>query len=243
MVGRFLAGRRDRFVLASRYSVSVDGTDLNNGGNGRKALMRSLDDSLRRLQTAYIDLYWVHVSDGLTPAEEVLRALDDAVRQGKIGYVGLSDHPAWLVSRMDALAEARNMVPPAAIQIEYNPAQRDADRELLPMAEQLGLGVLAWGPLAGGALTGRYLDDASEGRVSGGLAGHYARYRDERTAAQLDETLAATELHIPPAVLAKLDEASAIPLGVPHEFLRDNRQRWFGDAHGGLDPRVQARGL
>ncbi len=284
MVGRFLAGKRDRFVLASKYSVTLDDTDLNSGGNGRKALVQSLEASLKRLNTDRIDLYWVHVWDGLTPADEVLRALDDVVSQGKVVHVGISDHPAWLVARMDALAEARGTVRPAAIQIEYNLAQRDADRELLPMAERLGMGVLAWGPLAGGALTGKYLGDKAEGRVSGESAGHYKRYRDEhtariaqlvvdsarelgcspgalaaawiiarsplfvpilgaRTAEQLGQTLEAVELTIPDEVLARLEEASAIPLGFPHQFLRENWDRWFAKVHADLDPRVRARRL
>jgi aryl-alcohol dehydrogenase-like predicted oxidoreductase len=283
MVGAFLQGRRGRFVLASKYSVSSDRTDPNGGGNGRKALVQALEASLSRLGTDYLDLYWVHVWDGVTPVEEAARALEDVVRQGKVLHVGFSDHPAWLVARADALAEGAGWVRPAAIQVEYSLAQRDAERELLPMAEWLGMGVLAWAPLAGGALTGKYLQDGGEGRVGSAASGHYVKYRDERTARiartvveaargigctpgqlavawirgrpplcvpligartvnQLVHTPNATEVEIPPDVIARLDEVSAVRLGFPHDFLRENWRRWFGAGHEGLDPRIRPVG-
>ncbi|WP_434383150.1 aldo/keto reductase [Melittangium boletus] len=181
MVGRFIAGRRERFVIATKYSNPVDDTNINSGGNGRKALMRSLEASLRRLGTDYVDLYWAHLWDGLTPIDELLRAFDDVVRQGKVLHIGLSNFPAWLVARGDALAEAARWTRPAALQIEYNLVQRDAERELLPMAEQLGMGILAWAPLAGGALTGKYLEQGQKGRLSGAAFGTYGQYQNERT--------------------------------------------------------------
>ena len=125
------------------------------------------------------------------------------VRAGKILHVGYSDHPAWEIARADALAEKSGWTRPAAIQLEYNLAQRDGERELLPMAERLGMGVVCWGPLAGGALTGKYLDSGNEGRVSGAAAGHYARYRDERTAHIARAVVnAAAEIGCSPAQLA-----------------------------------------
>ncbi len=157
MLGKVLKGRRDGYALATKYTLTTDPNDANAEGNGRKSLVRSLDASLKRLQTDYVDLYWVHVWDGFTPVEETLEALNDAVRQGKVLYVGLSDFPAWLVARADALAELRGLTRPAAIQIKYNLAARDAEREILPMAEALGLSILDWSPLGGGALTGKYL--------------------------------------------------------------------------------------
>jgi aryl-alcohol dehydrogenase-like predicted oxidoreductase len=158
VVGELLAGdgRRDRFVLATKYTISRDRSDPNAGGNHRKNLALSLERSLRRLRTDYIDLYWVHVWDRHTPVEETMRALDDAVRAGKVLYVGISDAPAWLVSRANTLAEWRGWTPFAALQVPYSLLRRDAERELLPMAEAFGMSVAAWGPLAGGVLSGKF---------------------------------------------------------------------------------------
>ncbi|WP_433323295.1 aldo/keto reductase [Spirillospora sp. CA-294931] len=158
ILGELLAGRRDRFVLSTKYTLSRDHADPNAGGNHRKNLTLSLDNSLRRLGTDYIDLYWAHVWDRHTPVEETMRALDDAVTAGKILYTGFSDVPAWLVSRANTLAEWRGWTPFAAIQVPYNLLRRDIERELLPMAEALDLTVAAWGPLAGGVLTGKHTD-------------------------------------------------------------------------------------
>ncbi len=179
VLGRFLEHERDRWVIATKYTISTDRSDPNAEGNGRKNLTRSLEASLRRLRTEYVDLYWVHMFDGVTPIEEVLRALDDAVRAGKVLHVGFSDFPAWLVARADALAEAGGLTRPAAIQVEYNLAARDAERELLPMAEALGLSVLDWSPLGGGALTGKHLDGRG-GTPSRSGIGHFARYATPR---------------------------------------------------------------
>lgn len=155
VLGELLQGRRDRFVLASKYTLSRDDTDPNAAGNHRKNLTLSLEQSLRRLRTDYLDLYWAHVWDPHTPLEETMRALDDAVRAGKLLYVGISDAPAWVVSRANTLAEWRDWTPFAGIQVLYNLLTRDIERELLPMAEAFGLTVATWGPLAGGVLSGR----------------------------------------------------------------------------------------
>ncbi|MFC4063064.1 aldo/keto reductase [Planomonospora corallina] len=156
IVGELLQGRRDRFVLATKYTVSRDGSDPNAAGNHRKNLALSLETSLRRLRTDYIDLYWVHLWDRHTPIEETMRALDDAVRAGKILYVGISDAPAWVVARANTLAEWRGWTPFAGLQAPYNLLKRDIERELLPMAEASGMSVAAWGPLAGGVLSGKF---------------------------------------------------------------------------------------
>ncbi|HEY8338763.1 MAG TPA: aldo/keto reductase [Egibacteraceae bacterium] len=156
ILGELLAGRRDRFVVATKYTLSRDHGDVNAAGNHRKNLRSSLEASLRRLRTDYIDLLWVHVWDRHTPIEETLRALDDAVSAGKVLYVGFSDVPAWVVSRADAIAEWRGWTPFAAVQVPYNLLQRDIERDVLPMAEHLGLTVAAWGPLAGGVLSGKH---------------------------------------------------------------------------------------
>ncbi|ETK37908.1 aldo/keto reductase [Microbispora sp. ATCC PTA-5024] len=156
IVGELLEGRRDRFVLATKYTVSRDAADPNAAGNHRKNLTLSLETSLRRLRTDYVDLYWVHLWDRHTPVEETMRALDDAVRSGKVLYVGISDAPAWIVSRANTLAEWRGWTPFAGLQVPYNLLNRDIERELLPMAEAFGMTVAAWGPLASGVLSGKY---------------------------------------------------------------------------------------
>jgi len=155
-VGAFLKGRRERFVLATKYTLNMSPDDPNGGGNHRKNLVQSLDASLKRLGTDYIDLYWVHAWDGMTPLEETMRALDDAVRAGKVLYVGISDAPAWVVSRANTLAELKDWSPFAALQIQYNLADRSPERDLLPMAKALDIAVTPWGVLAGGVLSGKY---------------------------------------------------------------------------------------
>ncbi|MBI3205674.1 MAG: aldo/keto reductase [Myxococcales bacterium] len=156
IVGRWLAGRRDRTVLATKYTLSMDPTDPNASGNHRKNLVRSVEASLGRLGTDYIDLLWVHAWDDYTHYAETLRALDDLVRSGKILYVGVSDAPAWVVSASNVLAELRGLTPFVGLQIEYSLLQRAPERDLLPMADHFELSVLAWGPLGAGVLTGKY---------------------------------------------------------------------------------------
>lgn len=156
ILGELLAGRRDRFVLATKYTVTRDAADPNGGGNHRKNLRLSLDTSLRRLRTDHVDVYWVHIWDQHTPIEETMRALDDAVSAGKVLYVGVSDAPAWVVSRANTLAEWRDWTPFAGLQVPYSLINRDAERELLPMATAYGLSVTAWSPLGGGVLSGKY---------------------------------------------------------------------------------------
>ncbi len=156
MVGEFAESRREELVIATKYSMPMRSGDPNSGGNSRKSMVRSVEDSLTRLRTDYIDLLYLHIWDGNTPVEEVLRAMDDLVRAGKVLYVGISDIPAWQVSRMQAIAELRGWAPLVALQIPYNLIERTVERDLIPMAETLGLGVVAWSPLAGGVLTGKY---------------------------------------------------------------------------------------
>lgn len=156
ILGELLEGRRDRFVLATKYGLSHDASDPNAGGNHRKHLTLALEASLRRLRTDYLDLYWVHLWDRHTPVAETMRALDDAVRAGKVLYVGISNAPAWVVARANTLAEWRGWTPFAGLQVPYNLLRRDVERELLPMAEAFGMTVAAWGPLAGGVLSGKF---------------------------------------------------------------------------------------
>jgi aryl-alcohol dehydrogenase-like predicted oxidoreductase len=156
IVGQLVAADRDHFVLGTKYSLNLRAGDLNAGGNHRKHLVQALDASLRRLGTDYVDILWLHAWDYLTPPTEVMRALDDQVRLGKVLYVGVSDTPAWVVAQMQTLAEERGWSPFVALQIEYSLVQREVERELVPMARGLGLGVLAWGPLGAGVLSGKY---------------------------------------------------------------------------------------
>jgi aryl-alcohol dehydrogenase-like predicted oxidoreductase len=155
-LGEFLEGHRQRLVLATKYTLGTPCNDPNAAGNQRKNMMQAVEASLKRLRTDYIDLYWLHIWDQLTPIEEVMRAFDDLVRQGKILYAGVSDMPAWLVARGNTLAELRGWSPFIALQIEYSLIERTPERELLPMASNLGLGITAWSPLAGGVLAGKY---------------------------------------------------------------------------------------
>jgi aryl-alcohol dehydrogenase-like predicted oxidoreductase len=156
ILGELLGDRRDSFVVATKYTVSRDRADPNAAGNSRKNLRLSLETSLRRLRTDYVDLYYAHIWDRHTPIEETMRALDDAVQAGKILYAGISDAPAWVVARANTLAEWRGWSAFAGLQVRYNLLRRDVERELLPMAEALGMTVAAWGPLAGGVLSGKF---------------------------------------------------------------------------------------
>jgi aryl-alcohol dehydrogenase-like predicted oxidoreductase len=156
MIGAFAAGRRDRLVIATKFTLPMDDTDPNSGGNSRKSMVRSVEGSLRRLATDYIDLLYLHAWDQTTPVEEVLRAMDDLVRAGKVLYFGISNTPAWQISRMQAIAESRGWPPLIALQVRYNLIDREVERDLLPMAREMGLGVIPWSPLAEGLLAGKY---------------------------------------------------------------------------------------
>lgn len=268
LVGSFAAGRRDQLVLATKYTLPMRLGDPNSGGNHRKSMVRSVEDSLRRLQTDYIDLLYLHAWDFTTPVEEVLRAMDDLVRAGKVLYVGISDTPAWQVARMQAIADLRGWSPLVALQVEYSLIERTAERDLAPMAQEMGLGVIPWSPLASGVLTGKYA--ASDlGAVEAGRSAAEGTRRDvaaangalserglaiaqavqvvakqagrtpsqialawtllnpavtapligARTLAQLKDNLGAMDVVFDDAHRAQLEEASAITLGFPHEFL------------------------
>jgi aryl-alcohol dehydrogenase-like predicted oxidoreductase len=155
-LGEFMKGHRGSVVLGTKYTNAAAGKDPNAGGNQRKNMFQAVEASLKRLQTDYIDLYWLHIWDQITPAEEVMRGLDDLVRQGKVLHVGISDAPAWWIARANTLAEFRGWSPFVGLQIEYSLTERTVERELIPMAAALKLGVTAWSPLAGGILTGKY---------------------------------------------------------------------------------------
>jgi aryl-alcohol dehydrogenase-like predicted oxidoreductase len=164
-VGEFIQGHRESVVLATKYSNAAPGNDPNAAGNHRKSMMHAVEVSLKRLQTDYIDLYWVHIWDEITPVEEIMRGLDDLVHQGKVLYVGISDAPAWWIAQANTLAELRGWTQFVGLQIEYSLIERTVERELIRMAKALNLGVLAWSPLARGVLTGKYHGD---GKADGG---------------------------------------------------------------------------
>ena len=272
-VGQFIAQDRQRMVVATKYTLNGRPDDPNGGGNHRKSLAQSLEASLRRLGTDYIDLYWVHIWDPLTPLEETMRALDDAVRAGKILYVGISDAPAWVVARMNTLAEWKDWSPFAGIQTQYSLVERTSERELLPMCKALDLAVTAWGPLGGGVLTGKFQGGVKpEGaRLSSGpfapmyvnehnlqiaaVVGELARELERtpsqvalawvrqqqhrgvvvpilgaRNLAQLQDNLACLDFTLTQAHLDRLEAASAITLGFPHDFARAMGAFVFGKA-------------
>lgn len=163
IIGDYFAGSplvaRDRVVIATKFCGNMHPGDPNGGGAGRKAIMHQLEDSLRRLRTDHIDLYWCHFHDPHTPIEETMRTLDDLVTSGKVRYVGLSDTPAWLVVQAQYEAMLRGWNPLCALQIEYSLAQRTVEADLMPMARAHGLGVTPWSPLRAGILSGKYRRD------------------------------------------------------------------------------------
>ncbi|HEY3419203.1 MAG TPA: aldo/keto reductase [Methanomassiliicoccales archaeon] len=155
-VGEFIAQDRERFVLATKFTFGGKPDNPNGGGNHRKSMFQALNASLKRLNTDYVDIYWVHAWDQITPLEELMRGLDDMVRAGKVLYVGFSDAPAWVVARANAMAEERGWTIFTGLQIPYSLVERTPERELLPMAKHLDLTVMAWSPLGGGILSGKY---------------------------------------------------------------------------------------
>ncbi len=165
IIGEFLNPRdRDYFVIATKYSLKDNTTNPNASGNNRKNMMRSVEQSLKRLKTEFIDVLYLHIWDDLTPIDEVLRGIDDLIRQGKVNYAAISDTPAWIVSKGNTLAELLGWSPFIALQVEYSLLQRTPERDLIPMAKHFGMTVTPWAPLAGGALTGKYLR-GGQGRI------------------------------------------------------------------------------
>jgi aryl-alcohol dehydrogenase-like predicted oxidoreductase len=153
------AARRDRLVIATKFSGNLYPGDPNGGGSGRKSIISACENSLRRLQTDYIDLYWLHNWDVHTPIDETMAALDDLVRAGKVRYIGVSDTPAWKIAEANVTARFRGWSAFIGLQIEYSLLERSVEQELMPMARELGLGVTPWSPLKGGALSGKYTRD------------------------------------------------------------------------------------
>lgn len=169
VLGRFVAERklRDRLVIATKFSFNAQEGNPNAGGNGRKNIYRALEGSLRRLNMDFVDMYWMHVWDTITPVEEVVQTLTDLVRAGKVRYYGFSDVPAWYASRAYTLAEQQALERPIALQLEYSLVERNIEREHIPMARELGLGICPWSPLASGFLAGKYTREGGAASAKG----------------------------------------------------------------------------
>lgn len=166
-VGEFIGGDRGHFVLATKYTLKTRQADPNAAGNSRKNLVQSLEASLKRLNTDYLDLYWVHAWDFMTPVEEVMRALDDIVRAGKALYVGISDAPAWVIAQSNMLADLRGWSRFVGLQLQYSLVERNIEREHLPLARSTDIALTAWGILGAGILSGKYNQDSSaQGRAA-----------------------------------------------------------------------------
>ncbi len=290
LVGEFVKGHREEVVIATKYTNAASvlagkpGTDANAGGNQRKSMVQSVEASLKRLGTDYLDLYWQHIWDGLTPVEEVMRAFDDLVRAGKVLYVGISDAPAWVVAKSNTLAELRGWTRYVGLQIEYSLLERTVERELLPMAADQQMTILAWGPLRSGQLTGKYLPENTKQSEAEGARMHSEMMKTFRTldgsedatvrevlavgkelgvsasqvalawlrarpvptipiigarkVQQVEDNLASVNLTLSPQHLARLDQASAVPLGFPHDFLALPAAQ--GLVFGGLRDRIKA---
>jgi aryl-alcohol dehydrogenase-like predicted oxidoreductase len=278
IVGELVGSARDHFVVSTKYTLTTDGSDPNASGNHRKNLTRSLERSLEHLRTDRVDVYWVHIWDPRTPVAETMRALDDAVRAGKVLYVGISDAPAWVVSRANTLAEWHGWTSAAAVQVPYSLVQRDIERDLLPMAESLGLSVAAWSPLAGGVLSGKFTSGqaAQSTRLSAGSIGErdfaIARAVQEVAGArgaspsqvaiawtmarrpwvhpiigarrldQLVDNLGSRDVALGADELDRLDAASAITLGFPHDFIGETASFVYGSAGELVADRVARKG-
>ncbi len=193
----FVEADRDHFVLATKYTLQDRKGDPNFSGNHRKNLFRSVEASMKRLKTDYIDLLWLHMWDFTTSPQEVMRALDDLIRMGKVHYIGISDTPAWIVAQANTLAELKNWNRFCALQVEYSLIQRTPERDLIPMARSFDLALTPWAPLAGGALTGKYLKDGT-----GKVPEHSLRRNERSTKITLEVVAVAEELGILPAQVA-----------------------------------------
>jgi aryl-alcohol dehydrogenase-like predicted oxidoreductase len=205
IIGNFIAhdrARRDEIVIATKFFSNLSRRNPNGGGASRKAITASCEQSLRRLRTDYIDLYWMHVWDRFTPIDETMRALDDLVRAGKVRYIGLSDTPAWKVAQAQTMALFRGWTPLVALQIEYSLIERTVEGELMPMAIEMGLGVTPWSPIAGGVLSGKFRrEDAGTAASDRGV--RVLARLTERTFTILDEVKrVAAALGTTPAAVA-----------------------------------------
>lgn len=226
-VGNLLTGRRDEFVLSTKFSVMTNSSSgILVTGNSRQAMVSSVEASLKRLKTDRIDLYWAHVDDGFTPIEELMRGFDDLVRAGKILYAGLSNFPAWRVARAATLAELRGTVPLAGIQIEHSLVQRAPEQDLFPASQALGLGLVAYSPLGGGVLTGKYRNTTGESRrdEAWGGAGFQPENSPQRTAIIDTLMTIAEEVSVTPGeiAIAWVAAKGALPIVGPRTLTQLN---------------------
>ena len=209
LVGEFMADRRQEIVLATKYTLYMKQGAPNSAGNHRKNMVQALENSLKRLKTDYIDLYWLHAWDYLTPVDEVMRAFDDMVRAGKVLYIGVSDTPAWIISQANTLAELRGWTPFVGLQIEYSLLERTVERELLPMARAFDMAVTPWGAIGGGVLTGKY----SKARPTESTT---KRYEEDNESPRLSEK----SLAIADEVVKVSEEAGCTPAQVAINWVR-----------------------
>lgn len=249
LVGEFVAERnlRDKLVIATKFGFNAEKGNPHAGGNGRKHIYSALENSLRRLKTDYVDLYWLHVWDMVTPVEEVLQTLGDLVRSGKIRYFGFSDMPAWYAVKAATLAAAFNVPAPIAMQLEYSLVERSIEREHIPAARESGLGICPWSPLAGGFLTGKYSREnepaPEQGRLGGAnpFSGAFTKFT-ERNWRILDALRkVSTEINRPPALVA-LAWAAAQP-GIASIILGASKPEQLRDNLSSLEIRLTAEQL
>jgi aryl-alcohol dehydrogenase-like predicted oxidoreductase len=232
--------RRDRLVIATKFSGNLYPGDPNGGGSGRKSIIAACEQSLRRLQTDYIDLYWLHNWDANTPMAETMSALEDLVRSGKVRYLGVSDTPAWKVAEANMTAHFRGWSAFIALQIEYSLLERTVEQELMPMAREFGLGVTPWSPLKSGLLSGKYTrqsDKSREGRAA--FMGHLL---NERTFALVDELQVIAKAHESTVARIALAWVQAQP-GVTSTIIGARRLGQLEDNIKALDIRLSDQEL
>ena len=276
IIGEYISSHdRDYFVLATKYTLKDNLTNPNASGNNRKNMMRSVEDSLKRLKTDFIDLLYLHIWDDITPIDEVLRGMDDLIRQGKVNYAAISDTPAWVVAQGNTLAELMGWSQFVALQIEYSLLARTPENELIPMAKHFGITVTPWAPLGGGALTGKYLR-GERGRikpesnrlndrsinitkvvvaVAGELGVSASNVALKWTmqqgfscipivgatkVSQLEDNLKTIDVTLSSEHMQKLNEASAIQLGFPANFFKEEavKTNTFGGFYDKVEKRV-----
>ena len=236
-IGRDKA-KRDRLVIATKFSGNLYPGDPNGGGSSRKAIVGAAENSLRRLQTDYIDLYWLHIWDKNTPIEETMAALDDLVRAGKVRYIGVSDTPAWKVAQANTLAQFRGWSAFAALQVEYSLLERNVEQDLIPMALEFGLGVTPWSPLKSGALSGKYTR-ANAGAQKGDRGAFLEGSLNEETYAVIDQLEIIAKAHETSVAAVSLAWLSAKP-GVTSPIIGARRLTQLEDNIKALDVKLTA---
>ena len=236
-IGRH-AARRDRLVIATKFSGNLYPGDPNGGGSSRKTIVASCENSLRRLQTDYIDLYWLHNWDVHTPIEETMSALEDLVRAGKVRYIGVSDTPAWKIVEANMIAHLRGWAPFVGLQIEYSLLERSVEQELVPMALQFGLGITPWSPLKSGALSGKYTR-ATAGQVKADRGAFLDSFINDKTFAVVDALEAIAQAHDSTVARIALAWVQAQP-GVSSIIIGARRLAQLEDNLQAIDVRLTA---